>query len=174
MVESIKQISQILSVFSAIAVSLTAILALLSTFFRPIRNFVGWIFKRIVGDKNKNEELIKKIDDVKTSLSKEVEDVRVDLTKRIQDVSDSNDKNEMKRLRWEILSFANSCKNKRRHTQDEFRHIIEIHDDYKKILASTGLENGFLDAEYEYIQRIYTRRQEKNDFLVVGDLDDLE
>lgn len=171
---TINQISQILSVFSAIAVSLTAIIALLSTFFKPIRKFGAWLFRRIIGGKDKIAEIILKIDDVKTSLSKEVEDVRADLTKRIQDVSNSNDKNEMKRLRWEILSFANSCKYKRKHTLDEFRHIIEIHDDYEKLLASTGLENGFLDAEYDYIMRIYARRQEKNDFLVEGDLDDLE
>lgn len=163
--EQVDQFLKIVTTFSSIAISLTAILAFLSAFFKPIRNFIVWIIKKINGNIDKNAEMIEKIDDVKTCLSKEVENVRVELTQKIQEVSDSNDNNEMKRIRWEILDFANSCKNKRKHTQDEYRHIIEIHDDYEKLLAKTGSENGFLDAEYEYILRQYADKQKENDFL---------
>jgi len=164
-VEQVDQFLKVVSTFSSIAVSLTAIIAFLSAFFKPIRNSVVWIYKKINGNRDKSAEMIKKIDEVKTCLSKEVEDVKVELTRKIQEVSDSNDNNEMKRIRWEILDFANSCKNKRKHTQDEYRHIIEIHDDYEKLLKNTGAENGFLDAEYDYILKLYADRQEQNDFL---------
>lgn len=175
--EQVDQFLKVVTTFSSIAISLTAILAFLSAFFRPIRNFIVWVYKKINGNRDKNAEMINKIDEVKTCLSKEVENVRVELTEKIQEVSNSNDRNEMKRLRWEILDFANSCKNKRKHTQDEYRHIIEVHDDYEELLEKTGAENGFLDAEYEYILRLYAGRQEKNDFLSVqeeGENDDLE
>lgn len=120
-----------------------------------------FVYKKVTGGRDKNKEILDKIDDV----FKKVDQVREELTEKIQVVSKSNDKNEMKRLRWEILDFANSCKNGRRHTQDEFKHIIEIHDDYETLLKSTGEKNGFLDAEFDYILEIYAERQKKNDFL---------
>lgn len=155
------EIAKILSLFSAMAVSLTAIIGLLSLVFKPIRKFIMYVYKKITNGRDKNKEILDKIDDV----SRKVDDVRRDLTDKIETVSKSNDKNEMKHLRWEILDFANSCKNGRRHTQDEYRHVIEIHDDYKNLLESTGEQNGFLDAEFDYILRLYAERQEKNDFL---------
>ena len=119
----------------------------------------------MLGIGNKNKEIIDKIEDVKTSLTNRVNTIENTLSNKIQEVSNSNDKNEIKRLRWEILDFANSCKNGRRHTQDEYKHIIEAHDDYESLLEKTGDKNGFLDAEFDYIMRLYADRQEKNDFL---------
>lgn len=155
------EIAKMLSLFSAMAVSLTAIIGLLSLVFKPIRKAIMYVYKKVTGGRDKNKEVLDKIDGV----SKKVDEVRDDLTAKIQVVSRSNDKNEMKRLRWEILDFANSCKNGRRHTQDEFKHIIEVHDDYETLLKSTGEKNGFLDAEFDYIREIYAERQKKNDFL---------
>jgi len=73
--------------------------------------------------------------------------------------------NEKDRIRWEILDFANSCRNNQQHTKDEFQHIITLNDKYEKLLALTGDTNGVFEAEYRYIQKIYTECQEKNDFL---------
>ena len=75
------------------------------------------------------------------------------------------DENEKDRIRWEVLDFANSCRNNRRHTKDEFQHVIALHDKYEKLLEKTGDTNGVFNAEYDYIKRLYAERQEKNDFL---------
>lgn len=163
--EGLTKASEVLAVVSGMAVSLAAILALLSTIFKPIRKAIAWLFNRLSDSKEKSEQLFSRIDKVESTLSKKVDDVRSELTSKIQEVSDNNDRNEKNRLRWEILDFANSCKNGRRHTQDEYKHIIEAHDDYETFLEKTGDKNGFLDAEYEYILKLYAERQEKNDFL---------
>lgn len=34
------------------------------------------------------------------------------------------DENEMDRIRSEVLDFANSCRQKRRHTKEEYDHIF--------------------------------------------------
>ena len=68
------------------------------------------------------------------------------------------DENEKDRIRWEILDFANSCRNNQQHTKDEFQHIITLNDKYEKLLALTGDTNGVFEAEYRYIQKIYTER----------------
>lgn len=75
------------------------------------------------------------------------------------------DENEKDRIRWEVLDFANSCRNGRRHTKDEFQHIITLHDKYKRLLQKTNDTNGVFDEEYAYIKRLYAERQERNDFL---------
>ena len=75
------------------------------------------------------------------------------------------DENEKDRIRWEILDFANSCRNGRKHTKDEYEHIVALNDKYRKLLKKTNDTNGVFEIEYEYIQKLYAERLEKNDFL---------
>ena len=88
-----------------------------------------------------------------------------EMQKNIKTLQQNMDENEKDRIRWEILDFANSCRNGRRHTKDEFQHIITLNDKYKNLLSMTGDKNGVFEMEYEYIKRLYAERQEKNDFL---------
>ena len=85
--------------------------------------------------------------------------------KDLADVKKQVDENEKDRIRWEVLDFANSCRNGRRHTKDEFQHIITLNGKYKTLLKKTNDENGVFDAEYEYVKKLYAERQQKNDFL---------
>lgn len=79
-------------------------------------------------------------------------------------LSTSVDENQKDRIRWEVLDFSNSCKQGKRHSKDQFQHIITLNDKYKKLLKRTEDKNGVFDAEYSYIQRIYKKLQETNDF----------
>ncbi len=84
---------------------------------------------------------------------------------KIDDLMKQVDENEKDRIRWEILDFANSCRNGRKHTRDEFQHIVTLRDKYKKLLEKTHDTNGVFDVEYKYIQDLYAERLDKNDFL---------
>jgi len=88
-----------------------------------------------------------------------------EISDQLEIISKEVKENEKDRIRWEILDFANSCRNGRRHTKDEFRHIIDLNDKYKKLLSLTGDANGVFESEYGYIKRLYAERQNKNDFL---------
>lgn len=112
--------------------------------WNPLSSLVKWIGKFLTSDINK------KIDDIADQVNTLQEDV---------------DANEKDRIRWEILDFANSCRNGRRHSHDEFKHIADLHDKYKALLEKTGDKNGVFDTEYEWIQTLYKERLEKNDFL---------
>lgn len=87
------------------------------------------------------------------------------LQKKVNAISDNIDENEKDRIRWEVLDFASSCREGRRHTQDQFKHIITLNDKYKKLLQKTSDQNGVFQAEYDYIKTLYKQRQEKKDFL---------
>lgn len=95
-------------------------------------------------------------------------DIKVDLKsihKEIDSMREENDKNEARRLRANILDFANSCRNDRKHTKDEFENIARDYDDYMAIIEKRSIKNGFLKAEYEYIEDIFHQCQRENKFL---------
>lgn len=87
------------------------------------------------------------------------------LRKDVAAIQSTVDENEKDRIRWEVLDFANACRNGRRHTKDEFQHIITLNGKYKELLKKTDDKNGVFDAEYAYILDLYKERQQKNDFL---------
>lgn len=112
--------------------------------WNPITSFITWFGKLI---------------------TKDISDKLDDLTDNVEAIQGQVNENEKDRIRWEILDFANSCRNGRKHTKDEFQHIIALNDKYKKLLEVTGDKNGVFEVEYEYIQKLYQERQMKNDFL---------
>ena len=87
------------------------------------------------------------------------------IRKDVEKLQETVDENEKDRIRWEVLDFANACRNGVRHTKDEFQHIITLNAKYKDLLQKTDDTNGVFDAEYAYILALYKERQEKNDFL---------
>lgn len=120
-----------------------------------------WIGKLITGDAcAKIDGLLEKVNKI-DSLVEKVDKIDRDVDKINQDVMN----NEKDRIRWEILDFANSCRNNRKHTRDEFQHIAALNDKYKDLLEKTHDKNGVFEIEYDYIQKLYAERLEKNDFL---------
>lgn len=93
-----------------------------------------------------------------------------DTLQAIHTLSESVDQNEIDRLRWEILDFANSCQYRRGqsgngHTQEEYAHIIRMHQKYETILERRHEKNGQVDLAYQYIETLYKKCQSENDFI---------
>lgn len=95
------------------------------------------------------------------NLSAEIEKINDRLCKQEQTI----DENEKDRIRFEVLDFANSCRNHRKHTKDEFQHIIVLNEKYEKLLKKTNDTNGVFTAEYNYIMELYQQCQRENSFL---------
>lgn len=97
-----------------------------------------------------NHDLKKQLDEVEKNLSKVEKDLQ-----------------EYKVESWhaEILDFANSCMNHRRHTQEEFHNFFKAHDNYQTYIKENELENGSVDVAFEYVSKIYLHCMETNDFL---------
>lgn len=112
--------------------------------FNPITSLFRWIGKAANGEVLEQIEALKK---------------RADEQRR------SIDENEMDRIRWEVLDFANACRNRVKHTKDEFQHIISLNTKYHLLLDKYKIDNGVFDEEYAYILNLYHRCQIENDFL---------
>lgn len=110
----------------------------------PISQCLGWLGKKI------NGQVLEKVED---------------LGKKLDATEKKIDENEIDRIRWEILDFANSCRNGRHHTKDEFDHIIQQNDKYHKILEEREMTNGQTELAFDYISTIYTHCMEENSFL---------
>lgn len=65
----------------------------------PLSSIFKWMGKKITAETQKELKQIKK-----------------DLTEQRAMIEE----NEKDRIRWEILDFANSCRNNRKHTKDEY------------------------------------------------------
>ena len=117
----------------------------------PISAIFRWIGNKV------NAPLIERIDAIAYTQNEQ--------KKKLSELQDSMDDNEIDRIRWEILDFANSCRNGRLHTQDEFIHIISLNTKYHDILEKRNLTNGLIDLEFSYIVDLYKKCSEKNSFL---------
>lgn len=91
--------------------------------------------------------------------------LNADLKSELDRIAKKVDENEIDRIRWEILEFANSCRIGKKHTYDEFKHIIDLNVKYHAIIKERGLTNGQIDLEYAYIEGIFKECQAENKFL---------
>ena len=124
------------------AVTLLASLGVVIEFTPFIKiNPLSWVLEKVGAAMNKN-------------LNEKVDKLSVQMTAH-----------EIDQLRWNILDFANSCRQGRRHTKEEFDHVIRCHSDYEKILKENDMENGQVNTDYKYIENIYYKSMKDNDFL---------
>lgn len=97
--------------------------------------------------------------------NKDVNEKLNTMSSKLEDVSERIDKIEINDMRSAILDFANSCMNERKHTKEEFEHIIDLHTQYEETIEKKGLKNGRVDLAFRYISDLYTRCLNENSFL---------
>ena len=138
--------------------TLLAIATIVSIFIEiaPIKvNPLSAIFKWIgdVTNKDVNEQL--------SGMSLKLEDV----SNRINIIENRIDMIEINNMRTQILDFANSCMNGRKHTKEEFEHVIDLKNNYDSIIEEKGLKNGRVELAFKYISDLYVRCLNENSFL---------
>lgn len=106
--------------------------------------------------------LIKWIGD---ALNKDTRAQLSSISEKLGDVSERIDKIEINDMRSTILDFANSCMNERKHTKEEFEHIIDLHTQYEDTISKRNMKNGRVDLAFKYISDLYTNCLNENSFL---------
>lgn len=71
-------------------------------------------------------------------------------------------------MRWEILSFANSCRRGITHSKDEWHHILNIIKEYEEYTKEKKISNGVIEEDSRYLRELYQERNHKNDFFIGG------
>ena len=89
-----------------------------------------------------------------------------DLRKEVAELKADFENKKANDMRWEILSFANGCRNKRKHTQEEWRHVIAQIKEYETYVEEKGIDNGVIEEESKYLRELYHDISINNDFLL--------
>lgn len=129
---------------------------------------------RYIGKKT-TVEINKKLDGLKEEYSNRENELRkshevltdsfntlqaeIHTVKREFEIKNANDK------RWDILDFANSCRNGRKHGREEWEHVIDQLKCYETYVKEHKIDNGVIEEETQYLRELYRERCRKNDFL---------
>lgn len=116
---------------------------------------ITWILKKLGSCVNR--ELSEKIDKVVAKQDA--------LEEKMNTMEEQSIKQDIEEMRWNILDFANSCRNGRRHSKEEFDHVIREYTRYEKTIESRNMENGQIELDYQFISEIYLKCQRENNFL---------
>ena len=108
---------------------------------------VSWCLKKIGAIMN--SELLEKIEVLET----EVAGIKKD-----------NDEEKINGIRKDIVNFSLSCQRDEHHTRDEYDRIFERVDDYHRLLEKYKRENGKIDIEVSYINKVYAECLEQHKF----------
>lgn len=95
----------------------------------------------------------------------EVEGIKKTLDEHIK----ADEKEKLENQRRDILEFANSCMNKRKHTQEQFNFVLKKCDEYEKYIEENHIKNGEITSAIEEIHRLYTKCRQENSFLKPGE-----
>ena len=166
--------------------SIVILLVILSGLFKitkieinPIGWLLGWIGKyftkdidskltALKDDLDKSEEKTNKaIDSIKNSTNRNC----TMLKKRLDAMEKSNDMQTARQIKAHVLSFANSCMNKGRHTKQDFENIIAENTEYEKLVKKYKLVNDVYKEDFEFIMKCYRTCQEKGSFLKESDVE---
>jgi hypothetical protein len=88
-------------------------------------------------------------------------EVRKDISAVKEEVTEMKVQN----WRWNVLDFANSCKNGRRHTLDEWRHTMSQLAEYERYIERNEITNGVFEEDAKYLREAYQEHCRLNDFL---------
>ena len=144
-------LSQIIGDGALIALIVSTLFEISPIKISPITSILTWLGKKM------NSQVMTQVAQ---------QDEKIDsLNDKIDALDLKIDMNEVDHIRWEILDFANECREGRRHTKDEFEHIISLNTKYHTIITEHDMKNGLIDLEYAYIEHIYNKCLEENSFL---------
>lgn len=67
--------------------------------------------------------------------------------------------------RWSILDFANSCHNGRKHTKEEWEHVLNQLIFYEEYVDKNEIPNAVIEEETRYLRELYRELMARNEFI---------
>lgn len=95
-------------------------------------------------------------------VSRELQEVKHDLHELKREV----ECDKTSTARWNILHFANTCRHGKRHSKEEWEHVIDEIYKYDAYVEEKNIENGVFEEDAKYLKSLYQEISEKNDFLL--------
>lgn len=106
-----------------------------------------------------------KINPIRWTLSKIGNAMTGDIRKELNEVKSELRETKVQNWRWNVLDFANSCRNGRRHSHDEWCHTISQLAEYENYIERNEITNGVFEEDARYLREEYQAHCRNNDFL---------
>ena len=106
-------------------------------------------------------------------LNSELKDEVITLNKRIDELEKKEVKKDIESKRSEILKFANSLRQDKKHTVEEYENIIRTIDEYILLCDKYKIKNGYINIQSKYINDTYyllSKSGRFKDCMETGDL----
>ena len=101
-----------------------------------------------------------------TSLCKWIGDkLTSGIKKDIADLRQDVDMGRIANIKSTVLDFANSCRNGRKHSKEEFTNILTENGEYERLVKKYGLKNDVYREDFNFILEIYRNCLHNNSFL---------
>ena len=130
--------------------------------FKPWTHLFEWLGRCLTKDLNSKLEKIEKQQEANIEAINEL-DKKVE--RKFKEKQRIDDEKEAKRLRADIIMFADSCRVGNHHTQNHFENIMREYSDYMRYCEKHEIPNHFIDNEYYYIKSIYQECIQENKFI---------
>ena len=140
----VEYLKEIFTTPSVIIFGVLTLIEVVPIKINPWHTIFKWIGKAI------NSELQKKVTEIKTDVTELKKDYEF---KKADD------------MRWEILNFANTCRQGARHSKVEWRHVMDQLAKYEDYTESKGITNGVIEEDSKYLRELYHDRNSSNDFI---------
>lgn len=148
---SLAAIKDTLSYGGLAFVILASLLQISKININPWDKIFGWIGDRL------NSNLNAQLEEFKNEM-KELKD-------RLNDHIRESEIKDLQDIRRDILEFANSCMNGRKHTKEQFDFIIKECDDYESYIEKNNIKNGVVTSAIREIRRLNDKCIQENSFL---------
>lgn len=155
---------------SKIITALPVVVTVLSVFveispvkINPLTMLFSWIGKIMLKDLEgmvlENSDAISKNSEAITNLEKTTNE-------RFDAHIKSEDEKEAKRLRANIIAFADSCRVGNKHTENHFENVFREISEYYNYCVKHDIKNHFIDEEHVYIREVFRKCKQDNNFLI--------
>lgn len=136
---------EIIKNITAVIGCITAVIGLLSIIFKPIRKYVSYWIRKIIGS-SESAQAIERIDKTLAALSDKIDN----LSNRVEQIDQRVFENERDRIKAELSEYVSRCVRGMKIYPEEKTHIDEIYEKYKDELHcnSTGSEFYHQIAQY--------------------------
>lgn len=89
-----------------------------------------------------------------------------DIRKEIAELRKEVQETKVDAWRWGVLDFANSCRNGRKHSHDEWGHTMSQLAKYEAYIEKNNIPNGVFEEDARYLRELYQQLCKDNNFLL--------
>lgn len=88
-----------------------------------------------------------------------------EISKNLNELKVDFEENKAQEKRWHILDFVNASRHGRKHTREEWNHVLSELTDYEAYTKKKGIKNGVIDEDSKYLRELFQKCNWNNDFL---------